>query len=68
MLLRLAAEVPNVVALKDAAGSPGDTARLIAAAPAGFEVYSGDDPLTLAVAGRRRRRRDRRGHATGAPR
>ena len=33
VILRLAAEVPNVVALKDAAGSPGDTARLIAAAP-----------------------------------
>ncbi len=47
VILRLAAEVPNVVALKDAAGSPGDTARLIAAAPPGFEVYSGDDPLTL---------------------
>ncbi|MCU0310038.1 MAG: 4-hydroxy-tetrahydrodipicolinate synthase [Acidimicrobiales bacterium] len=47
VILRLAREVPNVVALKDAAGHPGDTARLIAAAPDGFEVYSGDDPLTL---------------------
>jgi 4-hydroxy-tetrahydrodipicolinate synthase len=47
VLLRLGAEVPNIVALKDAAGSPAETARLIAAAPPGFEVYSGDDALTL---------------------
>lgn len=46
-LLRLAREVPNVVALKDAAGNPGETAQIIANAPAGFEVYSGDDALTL---------------------
>lgn len=46
-LLQLAREVPNVVALKDAAGNPGETAALISAAPDGFEVYSGDDGLTL---------------------
>jgi 4-hydroxy-tetrahydrodipicolinate synthase len=46
-LLRLAREVPNVLALKDAAGNPGETAALISAAPAGFEVYSGDDAMTL---------------------
>ena len=46
-LLTLAREVPNVVALKDAAGNPGETANVIAQAPAGFEVYSGDDGLTL---------------------
>lgn len=46
-LLRLAHEVPNVLALKDAAGNPGETASVIAAAPDGFEVYSGDDSLTL---------------------
>ncbi len=46
-ILRLAREVPNIVGLKDAAGDPGETARVIAAAPSGFEVYSGDDPLTL---------------------
>lgn len=45
-LLRLA-EVPNIVAVKDAAGNPAETARLIAAAPNGFEVYSGDDAFTL---------------------
>lgn len=46
-LLNLAATVPNVIALKDAAGNPGDTASIIATAPPGFEVYSGDDALTL---------------------
>jgi 4-hydroxy-tetrahydrodipicolinate synthase len=46
-LLRLAREVRNVVALKDAAGDPATTAHLVAQAPAGFEVYSGDDVMTL---------------------
>lgn len=48
-ILRLANDVPNIVALKDAAGSPGATAAVIARAPVGFEVYSGDDSLTLAL-------------------
>ena len=43
----LAREVHNIVALKDAAGNPGETARLLSMAPDGFEVYSGDDSLTL---------------------
>jgi len=47
LLARLAHEVDNFVGLKDAAGNPAETARLIAAAPAGYEVYSGDDALTL---------------------
>jgi 4-hydroxy-tetrahydrodipicolinate synthase len=47
LLLRLAHDVPNIVGLKDAAGDPGETARVIAEAPDGFFVYSGDDPLTL---------------------
>lgn len=47
LLLKLAREVKNVVALKDAAGNPGETAVVIANAPDGFEVYSGDDGLTL---------------------
>jgi 4-hydroxy-tetrahydrodipicolinate synthase len=46
-LLRLAREVPTVLALKDAAGHPGETASLISSAPDGFEVYSGDDIFTL---------------------
>ena len=48
---RLAREVPNVVALKDAGGDPAETAAvLLAEAPDGFEVYSGDEPLNLAFA------------------
>src|SRR5918994_1498449 len=47
LLVRLAHEVDNIVAVKDAAGNPAETARLVAAAPAGYEVYSGDDALTL---------------------
>lgn len=46
-LLRLAHEVDNVVALKDAAGNPGETAAFLRDAPSGFELYSGDDGLTL---------------------
>ena len=46
-MLRLAADVPNIVAVKDAAGSPATSARLVAEAPAGFELYSGDDAQTL---------------------
>ena len=46
-LLELAYEVDNIMGLKDAAGDPAETARLIAQAPPGFEVYSGDDSLTL---------------------
>ncbi|MCU1352116.1 MAG: 4-hydroxy-tetrahydrodipicolinate synthase [Acidimicrobiales bacterium] len=48
-IVRLAHEVPNIVALKDASGDPAETARVIAEAPADFEVYSGDEPLTLAL-------------------
>ncbi len=43
----LAHEVTNIVAVKDAAGHPDETARLLQMAPADFEVYSGDDSLTL---------------------
>ena len=46
-ILELAAEVPNVVACKDAAGSVAATAQLLSEARDGFEVYSGDDVLTL---------------------
>ncbi len=47
VLVRLAHEVPNIVGVKDAAANPGETARLIAATPDDFELYSGDDGLTL---------------------
>ncbi len=47
VLIRLAHEVPNIVAVKDAAGSPAESARVIASTPPDFEYYSGDDGLTL---------------------
>jgi 4-hydroxy-tetrahydrodipicolinate synthase len=46
-ILRLAREVPNIVGLKDALGNPASTAHLAPQVPAGFEIYSGDDIMTL---------------------
>ena len=46
-LLALARDVANIVAVKDAAGDVASSARVIAEAPEGFELYSGDDSLTL---------------------
>jgi len=46
-LVRLAGDVPNILGLKDAAGNPGATAAVKANSPADFEVYSGDDAMTL---------------------
>jgi 4-hydroxy-tetrahydrodipicolinate synthase len=46
-MLRLAREVDNVVAVKDASADPVGSARMLAEAPDGFELYSGDDVLTL---------------------
>jgi len=46
-LVRLARDLPNVVAVKDAAGDVVGSARLLAEAPRGFELYCGDDALTL---------------------
>lgn len=46
-IVRLAADVSNIVGLKDAAKNPGATAAVKHAAPADFEVYSGDDSMTL---------------------
>ena len=61
-LLRLARDVPNLLALKDAAGNPGETAALIsqrAGRLRGLLRRRRDDP---AAAGRRRGRRRRRRH------
>lgn len=46
-MLRIAHDAPNVVAVKDAAGNPAESARLLREAPSGFELYSGDDNHTL---------------------
>ncbi|HYU16597.1 MAG TPA: 4-hydroxy-tetrahydrodipicolinate synthase [Actinomycetota bacterium] len=47
-LLQLA-EIPGVVGVKDATADLDGVSRLIAEAPAGFEVYSGDDWATFAM-------------------
>jgi 4-hydroxy-tetrahydrodipicolinate synthase len=46
-LITLAREVPTIVGVKDAAGDPAASARVVADAPRGFDLYSGDDSLTL---------------------
>lgn len=46
-LLKLARDVKNVAALKDAANNPAETAILMSQAPSSFELYSGEDGLTL---------------------
>jgi 4-hydroxy-tetrahydrodipicolinate synthase len=48
-MVGLAREVPNIVGVKDATADPAGSARLMAEAPEGFELYSGDDALTLAL-------------------
>lgn len=44
--LRLA-EIPNIVAVKEASGRLEQIAEILAGAPPGFRVYSGDDSATL---------------------
>jgi 4-hydroxy-tetrahydrodipicolinate synthase len=46
-LAKLANEVKNVAGVKDAAGNPGESARLMTMVPKSFELISGDDGLTL---------------------
>ena len=45
--LRLARDVPNIVALKEAGGNMLQISDVVAGAPEGFRVYSGEDALTL---------------------
>jgi 4-hydroxy-tetrahydrodipicolinate synthase len=47
VLIRLAREVKNIVGVKDAALDVAASAALMAAAPSGFELYSGNDDQTL---------------------
>ena len=50
LTVQLARDVGNIVAVKDATGDVPAAAQVIAEAPAGFEVYSGDDSMTLPFA------------------
>jgi 4-hydroxy-tetrahydrodipicolinate synthase len=45
--LRLATDVENIIAVKEASGKLDQIAEIIAGAPDGFEVLSGDDGMTL---------------------
>lgn len=46
-IVGLARDVSNIIGVKDATGDAAESARLAADAPAGFDLYSGDDKLTL---------------------
>ena len=48
-MLHLANQGSNIVGVKAASGNLSDISRLVAQAPRSFEVYSGDDPLTLPI-------------------
>ncbi|HVO34265.1 MAG TPA: 4-hydroxy-tetrahydrodipicolinate synthase [Gemmatimonadales bacterium] len=45
--LKLAREVPNIVAIKEASGNLGLIMTILKDRPAGFRVFSGDDAVTL---------------------
>jgi 4-hydroxy-tetrahydrodipicolinate synthase len=47
VLVRLFSEVPNIVAFKDATGDPPAAGRLLTDVPS-IDLYSGDEPMTLA--------------------
>lgn len=47
--LRLAREVPGIVAIKEASGNLAQIEEILAGAPEGFAVFSGDDALTLTM-------------------
>jgi len=46
-IARLAKDCPNVVAVKEAAGSLDQVSEILTLAPKGFTVMSGDDSLTI---------------------
>lgn len=48
-VVRLGCEVENIVALKDARGNPGEAAAIVDRTPDDFDLYSGDDALTLSL-------------------
>jgi 4-hydroxy-tetrahydrodipicolinate synthase len=50
LTVRLAREVPGIVGVKDATGDVPGAATLVTRSPTGFDVYCGDDGLTLPFA------------------
>ncbi|MGH9468304.1 MAG: 4-hydroxy-tetrahydrodipicolinate synthase [Terriglobales bacterium] len=48
-VVRLARACPNIVAVKEASGNLAQIGHIIAGAPEGFDVFSGDDALALAI-------------------
>jgi 4-hydroxy-tetrahydrodipicolinate synthase len=50
LTIQLAREVPTIVGVKDATGDVAAAATVVAESPAGFDVYCGDDSLTLPFA------------------
>lgn len=46
-VVKLAVEVPNIMAVKEASGMVGKIGEILRDRPAGFCVFSGDDSLTL---------------------
>ena len=49
--LRRLAEIPNIIAVKEASGNISQIAEVCATVPDDFLVFSGDDAITLAVIG-----------------
>ena len=47
--LKLLEDIPNIVGIKEASGDLGQIGRVIAGAPEGKYVWSGDDQLTLPI-------------------
>lgn len=48
-VLRLAGDVPNIVAVKEASGDLDQVADIARGRPKGFRIYSGDDKMTLPI-------------------
>lgn len=48
-VVRLARDVPNITAVKEASGNLMQVSEIIAKAPDGFRVYSGEDGLVLPI-------------------
>jgi len=48
-IIRLAEDVPNIVAVKEASGDLGQISEICAGTPDDFVVYSGDDSMTLPI-------------------